>query len=100
MDNNNPAEMSNEDLEKDMQEKRQNESKSTAAEGTLKTPVQDESSKIQRDTVYKVDEEQDLDDLVHTKAAAAEDSQDGSIPDPEEVGNWENNEMDADKISS
>ncbi|MCW3111134.1 MAG: hypothetical protein JWQ09_5640, partial [Segetibacter sp.] len=35
MDNNNPSEMTNEDLEKDMQQKNQeNLNKSTAAEGT------------------------------------------------------------------
>ncbi len=103
MDNNNPAEMSNEDLEKDMENAKGNQehvSKSTAAEGTLKTPESDESSKINKNTVYKADQEQDLDDLVHTKAAENESSHDGSIPDPEEVGNWENNDSDPVKISS
>ena len=49
MDNNNPAEMSNEDLEKDMEQRKletptgnqEKLNKSTAAEGTLKTPEQD-----------------------------------------------------------
>ena len=100
MNNNNPAEMSNEDLEKDMQQKNQEHTnKSTAAEGTLKTVESDESSKINKDTVYKSDQEQDMDDLVHTKAAESADSQDGSIPDPEEVGNWENNDDTTDKFS-
>ena len=91
MDNNNPAEMSNTDLEKDMQQKNEegndfkneeNVNKSTAAEGTLKTPDEDESSKINMSTAYKQDEEQDLDDLVHAKA---KESHNGSLPDPEEV---------------
>ncbi len=89
MDNNNPAEMSNIDLEKDMQQKNEesnnveneeNVNKSTAAEGTLKTPDEDESSKINMSTAYKESEEQDLDDLVHTRA---KESHNGSLPDPE-----------------
>ena len=91
MDNNNPAEMSNNDLEKDMQQKNEegnafvneeNANKSTAAEGTLKTPDEDESSKINITTAYKESEEQDLDDLVHTRA---KETHNGSLPDPEEV---------------
>ncbi|WP_018614858.1 hypothetical protein [Segetibacter koreensis] len=91
MDNNNPAEMSNNDLEKDMQQKNleqnkpvneENVNKSTAAEGTLKTPEEDESSKINMSTAYKQDEEQDLDDLVHVRA---KESHNGSLPDPEEA---------------
>lgn len=91
MENNNPAEMSNNDLEKEMQQKNEadnasvndeNVNKSTAAEGALKTPEEDESSKINMSTVYKQDEEQDLDDLVHTRA---KESHNGSLPDPEEA---------------
>lgn len=91
MENNNPAEMSNTDLEKDMQQKNEegnaavneeNVNKSTAAEGSLKTSDEDESSKINMSTVYKRDEEQDLDDLVHTRA---KESHNGSLPDPEEA---------------
>lgn len=91
MDNNNPAEMSNMDLEKDMKQKNEesdnlaneeNVNKSTAAEGTLKTPEEDESSKINMSTVYKQDQEQDLDDLVHTRA---KESHNGSLPDPDEA---------------
>lgn len=91
MDNNNPAEMSNNDLEKDMQQKNEEEknadseenvNKSTAAEGTLKTSDEDESSKINMSTAYKEDQEQDLDDLVHVRA---KESHDGSLPDPEEA---------------
>lgn len=91
MDNNNPAEMSNSDLEKDMIQKKEDSSsfvdeedvnKSTAAEGTLKTPDEDESSKINMITAFKENQEQDLDDLVHTRA---KESHDGSLPDPEEV---------------
>ena len=108
MDNNNPAEMSNQDLEKEMKLKdleapkgnQEKINKSTAAEGTLKTPETDESSKINMNTVYKAREEQDMDDLVHTKAGEDEAVHNGSMPDPEEVGNWENNDDDLDKISS
>ena len=91
MENNNPAEMSNTDLEKDMEQKNkegnsfeneENVNKSTAAEGTLKTPDEDESSKINMSTVYKESEEQDLDDLVH---ARAKEVHNGSVPDPEEA---------------
>ncbi len=91
MENNNPAEMSNTDLEKDMQQKNkednsfkneENINKSTAAEGTLKTPDEDESSKINMSTAYKESEEQDLDDLVHIRAKEVHN---GSLPDPEEV---------------
>lgn len=87
MENNNPAEMSNIDLEKDMLQKNEdgneeNINKSTAAEGTLKTPDEDESSKINMSTAYKESEEQDLDDLVH---ARAKESHNGSMPDPEEA---------------
>ncbi|MCW3109648.1 MAG: hypothetical protein JWQ09_4154 [Segetibacter sp.] len=100
MDNNNPSEMTNEDLEKDMQQKNQeNLNKSTAAEGTIKEIDEDEATRISMHTAYKGDEEQDMDDLVHEQAAEEEDSQDGSIPDPEEVANWENNEDDLNKFS-
>lgn len=107
MDNNNPAEMSNEDLEKDTQQRnletpkgnQEKLNKSTAAEGMLKTPEEDESSKINRDTVYKADSEQDMDDLMHTRANEKEINHNGSMPDPEEVGNWENNEDNNNKFS-
>lgn len=90
MDNNNPAEMSNSDLEKDMKEKNddvhfENEegaNKSTAAEGTLKTPQEDESSKINMSTAFKENEEQDLDDLVHVRS---KEIHNGILPDPEEI---------------
>lgn len=90
MDNNNPAEMSNNDLENDMKQKNEdtqfvNEedaNKSTADEGTLKTPDEDESSKVNMSTVFKENQEQDLDDLVH---ARAKESHNGSLPDPEEI---------------
>lgn len=91
MNNNNPAEMSNNDLEKDMQQKNkegdasineENVNKSTAAEGTLKTPEEDESSKINMSTAFKESEEQDMDDLVHSRA---KESHNGNMPDPEEV---------------
>jgi hypothetical protein len=104
MDNNNPAEMSNEDLEKDMEQRnkeaklsgnQEHVNKSTASEGTLITPDQDEASVV-HNPAYNELEEQDLDDLVH---AESEDSQDGSLPDPEELDLWERND-DPNKISS
>ena len=91
MDNSNPAEMSNIDLEKDMKQKNEKESnslndenvnKSTAAEGTLITPEEDQSSKINMSTAYKKDEEQDLNDLVHERA---NESHSGTLPDPEQA---------------
>lgn len=91
MENNNPSEMSNTDLENDMQQKKkqgdafvneENVNKSTASEGTLKTPEEDESSKINMSTAYKDSEEQDLDDLVHVRA---KEGHNGSLPDPEEA---------------
>lgn len=69
MDSNNPAEMSNANLEKDMQQKneeikhsanQENVSKSTAAEGTLISPSEDPSSAIARSTTYDAGKEQDL----------------------------------------
>ena len=79
----NPAEMTNNDLENDMNHKNEEDlSKSTAAEGVLKTPDEDESSKINMTTAFKENEAQDLDDLVHTQA---KESHNGSLPDPEEV---------------
>ncbi len=107
MDNNNPAEMSNQDLENDMEQKnletpksnQEKLNKSTASEGTLKTPEQDESSKINMQTVKKADEEQDLDDLVHTQAAEKEAGA-GTMPDPEALDTWESNNDDLNKISS
>jgi hypothetical protein len=108
MDKNNPDEMSNEDLENDIVEKRKENptgnqeslNKSTAAEGELKTPLEDPASVTNIRSGYNPDEEQDVDDLVHRQAEEQQDSQDGSLPDPEEVGNWENNEDDVNKISS
>ena len=91
MDNSNPAEMSNIDLEKDMKQKNEKESnslndenvnKSTAAEGTLITPEEDQSSKINMSTAYKKDKEQDLNDLVHERA---NESHSGTLPDPEQA---------------
>lgn len=88
MNNNNPAEMSNSDLEKDMQQNNENASISgqdvnkSTAEGTLQTAEEDESSKINMSTAFKANEEQDLDDLIHVRAQEAHN---GSMPDPEEA---------------
>jgi hypothetical protein len=107
MDNNNPAEMSNYDLEKDMEQKnleakrsgnQEFVNKSSASEGRLKTPDQDEGSIERIRRVYTDNDERDLDDLVHASADEEEDSQDGSLPDPEELDNWERRD-DPNKVS-
>lgn len=97
MNNNNPAEMTNEDLEKDMENNKssgnqENVSKSTAAEGILKTPDEDQSSAVNQHTAYKADNEQDLDDLVHRRSQ--EDSHNGNLPDPEDIPTWEDEDDD------
>ena len=93
MDNNNPAEMSNEDLEKDMEQKNKEAkeagnqefvNKSSAAEGSgLLTPENDPAS---------------IDRIKAITNPEEEDSQDGSLPDPEEIKNWETKE-DPNKVS-
>lgn len=106
MANDNPAEMTNQDLENDMQQHPvktsgdQEQVKTTsAAEGTLKTPQQDAHSIMNLGRASGGNEEDDPDDLVHSRAAEA-DSQDGSLPDPEDAGDWESNDDDVNKISS
>lgn len=104
MDHNNPAEMSNEDLERDMQQKNLERpegnqellNKSTAAEGTLKSPEEDTTAGIRR-TASNYTPSEDLDDTIHEQSS--DDSQDGSAPDPESLDNWENNEDNSNKIS-
>jgi len=103
MNNDNPAEMSNSDLEKDMDKSaagntntinQEDINKSTAAEGTLKDP----SSFVSHHTSHHSGEERDLDDVVHQRSQE-EDSQDGSLPNPEDVPAWEGDEIDDDKMS-
>lgn len=104
MDNNNPAEMSNADLERDMQQNKltgnqEDVSKSTAAEGVLKTPPQDASSAVHHHTARNQGDEQDLDDLVHKQGA--ENIHNGNLPGPDDIPEWEDEEIDGDdKISS
>ncbi len=98
--NNNPAEMSNEDLENDMKgnnpvQNQENVNKSTAAEGELKTPAEEPSSAVAHETTFNSNKEQDIDDLVHRQA---EEKHNGTMPDPEEVSNWEDREN-LDKIT-
>jgi hypothetical protein len=94
MDTNNPAEMSNEDLEKDMDQKNQEAkesgnqefvNKSTASEGELMTPAEDPASAPKVDAQGFIIEEA---------------SHNGSIPDPESLNHWEKNDDDPNKISS
>lgn len=103
MNNNNPAEMTNEDLEKDMENNKatgnqENVSKSTAAEGTLKTAAEDQSSAVIPHTAYDASKEQDMDDLVHRRSQ--EDSHNGNLPSPEDIPAWEDEDDDNNKISS
>jgi hypothetical protein len=104
MENNNPNNMSNEDLEKDTQKlssennlqgNQENVNKSTAAEGTLIEPEQDIHRKGAGD--YLGNKERDLDDdLVHQQGG-----EDGSLPDSEELSLEEEEDGydDPDKIS-
>lgn len=103
MENNNPNNMSNEDLEKDTQKlssennlqgNQENLNKSTAAEGTLIEPEQDIHRKGAGD--YLGNKERDLDDLAHQQGG-----EDGSLPDSEELSLEEEEDGydDPDKIS-
>jgi hypothetical protein len=74
----NPNDMSNEDLEKDMQQKhtendlkgnQENIKKTTAAEGTLITPEQDPNNKA----------------AINSDDQTRQSGEDGSLPDPEET---------------
>jgi hypothetical protein len=98
MDNDNPAEMSNEDLEKDMQQKNQENkdnqehvSKSSASEGQLLDPSKDPASVHNLSSGAATE----LDSAGNIKY---EGNQDGSMPDPEETGLWENKDT-GDKMS-
>ena len=95
MENRNPAEMSNEDLEKDMEQynreakmagNQEHVNKSSATEGALLTPETDPFSVDKIGASNITDVERD------------EDSQDGSMPDPEALDQWETEE-DPNKIS-
>jgi hypothetical protein len=94
MENGNPNNMSNEDLENDMQQKKseidfkgnqENVQTTTAAEGTLITPEQDPNKK----------------DAVNAGDLADDGGEDGSLPDPEETSLNEDEDGydDPDKIS-
>jgi hypothetical protein len=105
--NNNPAEMSNDDLEKDMEDSnrlmpegnQEQLNKSTAAEGTLITPEQDEFSKTNLQARSQPDERQGEDHSTPTQLAEKEASDAGSIPDPEALDNREVNDRDKSKIT-
>ncbi len=105
MENNNPAEMSNEDLEKDQQQFDQNQQsgnqehvkKSSATEGSLLTPENDPSSIDKIHAVTQPNTEIATEE--YAQSAEDEDSQDGSMPDPEELDQWETNDDNPDKIS-
>ena len=83
--NQNPSNMSNEDLEKDMKD-HQNKNEETPVENANESeePEVKEMEKKSMDMGldYTNDEEQDLDELVHNQA---EITHNGSTPDPEEL---------------
>jgi len=104
MNDNNPAEMSNQDLEKDMDNSnmgarnQEKVSKSTAAEGVLKTTsTGNSSSAVGHHTAGSTGNEQDLDDLIHRQAE--EETHNGNLPNPEDIPAWEDDD-DLNKISS
>ena len=103
MDNNNPAEMSNQDLENDMEQKnhnsrnQENVKKTTASEGKLLDPSNDPAS-VQNLSSGK-QTELDSSGNIKSDNVKSEGNQDGSMPDPEEVDLWENNDT-GDKMSS
>ncbi len=90
--------MSNEDLEKDMQQKnlgtggQQHVKKTTATEGDLLDPSEDPGS------IHNICSSPEQAKLDASGNLITEDSQDGSLPDPESVDLWENNDDD-DKMS-
>lgn len=80
--NNNPSELSNEDLEKDMEER-------NAESGKVAAPEQgeDETTLPVEETMdmgieFEPKKEQDLDDLLHQQGEL---KHTGNIPDPEEL---------------
>ena len=84
MNNDNPANMSNDDLEKDM-EKRRQESASAGGENNANTSEEAEVKPPEKKTMdmgvdFESDKEQDLDDLVHQQAKV---DSSGNMPDPE-----------------
>ena len=95
MENDNPAEMSNQDLEKAMEQSGSEElvNKSSASEGKLLTPENDPAS------VQNLGVEGTAGKLDSAGNIITEDSQDGSLPDPEEVKLWEADDS-GDKTSS
>ena len=100
MENNNPNNMSNQDVEKDMQlssennlqGNQENVNKSTASEGTLIEPEQDPHQKQAVDYFGNIKS-----DSNNTQDGG----EDGSLPDPEELSLEEEEESfnDPDKIS-
>lgn len=92
--------MSNEDLEKDMEQRnaktsgnQEHVNKSSASEGSLLHPSEDPASVK---NLVPEDKEAKLDPTGNI--ITEEDSQDGSMPDPEEAKLWENKD-DSDKMS-
>lgn len=96
MAENNPANMSNEDLEKDvnsndLEKSDAAQNHSTASEGYLP----DEEKTINENTDFDPSKEVDMDDLVHQQPATHK----GTIPDPETTSLEEDDEFDRGKIA-
>lgn len=82
---NNPSDMSNEDLEKDMAARNEDDlSKKAGANDDLDSEEGEEPEEKTMDmgVDYEVEKEQDLDDLLHEQAKI---KHTGTIPDPEEL---------------
>jgi len=97
MQENNPANMSNKDLENDVntnnvQKSDKAENHSTASDGFLPG----EESEYPLSQKFDPAEEHDLDDVVHSAPPASE----GSLPDPEATSLDEDGEYDRDRIAN
>ena len=98
MPKDNPANMSNEDLEKDanpndIEKTDAEENHSTATEGF----IPDEEKTVQSGEEFDPSKEQDMDDLVHQPPPP---SSKGTLPDPETVSVEEDDEYDRGKIAN
>jgi hypothetical protein len=83
---NNPSEMSNEDLERDMESRNAADNNKPGLPGNTEDDELDSEVPVEKSmdmgVDFPVDKEQDLDDLVHEQAKV---KGTGTIPDPEEI---------------
>ena len=80
--NNNPSDMSNEDLEKDMQARNEADSDKKETTPDEEEAVIPEEPTMDMGVDYEEDKEQDLDDLLHQQGEL---KHDGNMPDSEEL---------------